>query len=169
MFRKFRWSRPKQTSEQCRSCFGRLQDFEEQAGEILLTIFYSVRSHIVHISAADSLPLIKEAKASGVPITVETCHHYLTFADEDIPDRATQYKCTPPIRDKHNQVMRPIPKFNCLIFLCFVILDATLGRVVARYDRHDNFGPLSLSTGTKEFGHRQLFDCLGWHIFSPIW
>ena len=35
----------------------------------------------------------------GLPITVETCPHYLTFAAEEIPDGATEYKCAPPIRD----------------------------------------------------------------------
>jgi allantoinase len=55
--------------------------------------------HIVHLSsAATSLPLIRDARAEGLPITVETCPHYLTFAAEDVPEGATQYKCAPPIR-----------------------------------------------------------------------
>ena len=33
-----------------------------------------------------------------MPLTVETCPQYLTFAAEEIPDRATEYKCAPPIR-----------------------------------------------------------------------
>ncbi len=39
----------------------------------------------------------------GVPITVETCTHYLWFAAEDIPDGATEFKCAPPIRDAANR------------------------------------------------------------------
>ena len=54
--------------------------------------------HIVHLSSATSLPLIHAARASGLPLTVETCPHYLTFAAEEIPDGATEYKCAPPIR-----------------------------------------------------------------------
>jgi allantoinase len=55
--------------------------------------------HIVHLSSASSLGVIRAARARGLPITVETCPHYLTFAAEDIPDSATEYKCAPPIRD----------------------------------------------------------------------
>ncbi len=38
-----------------------------------------------------------------MPITVETCPHYLCFAAEEIPDGATQFKCCPPIRERENQ------------------------------------------------------------------
>lgn len=54
--------------------------------------------HIVHLSSASSLPLIDAARAQGLPLTAETCPHYLTFAAEEIPDGATEYKCAPPIR-----------------------------------------------------------------------
>jgi allantoinase len=54
--------------------------------------------HIVHLSSASSLDIVREAKAKGLPLTVETCPHYLTFAAEEIPDGATEYKCAPPIR-----------------------------------------------------------------------
>lgn len=59
--------------------------------------------HIVHLSAADALPLIAKAKAEGLPFTVETCPHYLVFAAEEIPDGATEFKCTPPIREAGNR------------------------------------------------------------------
>ena len=35
-----------------------------------------------------------------MPLTVETCPHYLTFAAEEIPDGATEFKCAPPIRER---------------------------------------------------------------------
>lgn len=54
--------------------------------------------HIVHLSSATSLDLVRAAKVRGLPLTVETCPHYLTFAAEEIPDGATEYKCAPPIR-----------------------------------------------------------------------
>jgi len=54
--------------------------------------------HIVHLSSATSLDVIRRARASGLPLTVETCPHYLTFAAEEIPDGATEFKCAPPIR-----------------------------------------------------------------------
>jgi allantoinase len=55
--------------------------------------------HIVHLSSATSLPIIRAARARGLPITVETCPHYLTFAAEEIANGATEFKCAPPIRD----------------------------------------------------------------------
>jgi len=55
--------------------------------------------HIVHLSAASSLEIVGTARAGGLPITVETCPHYLTFAAGEIGDGATEYKCAPPIRD----------------------------------------------------------------------
>ncbi len=60
------------------------------------------RTHIVHLSAADALPEITAARADGVPLTVETCPHYLTLAAEDIEDGATQFKCCPPVRGREN-------------------------------------------------------------------
>jgi allantoinase len=54
--------------------------------------------HIVHLSSASSLEITREARAKGLPLTVETCPHYLTFSAEEIPDGATEYKCAPPIR-----------------------------------------------------------------------
>jgi allantoinase len=59
--------------------------------------------HIVHLSAASSVPLLRAAKAEGLPITVETCPHYLCLEAEGIPDGATYFKCAPPIRDHRNR------------------------------------------------------------------
>ncbi|MGI8641567.1 MAG: allantoinase AllB [Pyrinomonadaceae bacterium] len=61
------------------------------------------RVHIVHHSSADVLPLLKSAREEGLPLTVETCPHYLTFAAEEIPDGATHYKCCPPVRERENR------------------------------------------------------------------
>ena len=61
------------------------------------------RIHIVHVSSAGGVDLIRRAKADGVPITAETCPHYLVFDAEQIPDGAPQYKCCPPIRGRADQ------------------------------------------------------------------
>ncbi|WP_116244983.1 allantoinase AllB [Nocardiopsis sp. FIRDI 009] len=61
------------------------------------------RAHILHLSSASALPLIARARAEGVPLTVETCPHYLTLEAEAIPAGATQFKCCPPIRDHANR------------------------------------------------------------------
>jgi allantoinase len=60
------------------------------------------RIHILHLSAADALPLIARAKADGVRVTAETCPHYLTLDSDTIPNGATEFKCCPPIRDSEN-------------------------------------------------------------------
>jgi dihydroorotase-like cyclic amidohydrolase len=59
--------------------------------------------HIVHLSSAQALPLLNDARDRGVPITVETCAHYLWFAADELPDGATELKCAPPIRDAANR------------------------------------------------------------------
>ncbi|EEQ30564.1 Allantoinase [Microsporum canis] len=59
--------------------------------------------HIVHLSAVESIPLLREARGKGAKITAETCFHYLSLAAEDIHDGDTRYKCCPPIRGKANQ------------------------------------------------------------------
>ncbi|GAB0096063.1 Allantoinase [Sergentomyia squamirostris] len=64
---------------------------------------FNVRTHIVHLSTADALPMIKDARANGAKLTLETCHHYLTLVAEEIPDARTEFKCAPPIRDTDNQ------------------------------------------------------------------
>ncbi|RFU20491.1 allantoinase AllB [Geodermatophilus marinus] len=61
------------------------------------------RAHVLHLSSSDALPLIAEARRDGVRITAETCPHYLTFAAEEIPGGATQFKCCPPIREADNR------------------------------------------------------------------
>ena len=74
---------------------------ERSAIEMLVRLmeWCPARVHIVHLSSATSLDVVRAAKARGLPITVETCPHYLTFAAEEIPDGATEYKCAPPIRE----------------------------------------------------------------------
>jgi len=64
---------------------------------------YKFRLHIVHLSATRALPLLLTARAEGLPITVETCPHYLHLAAEEISDGATLCKCAPPIRSRENR------------------------------------------------------------------
>jgi allantoinase len=61
------------------------------------------RAHVLHLSSARALPALHAARAQGVDVSVETCPHYLCLAAEDIPDRATEFKCCPPIRERSNQ------------------------------------------------------------------
>ncbi len=61
------------------------------------------RAHIVHLSSATALPMIRAAKAEGLPLTVETCPHYLCLTAEEVPRGATAFKCAPPIREADNR------------------------------------------------------------------
>ncbi len=61
------------------------------------------RAHILHVSAAQALPLLAAARAAGLPVTAETCPHYLALAAEDVPPGGTQFKCCPPIRGRANR------------------------------------------------------------------
>jgi allantoinase len=64
---------------------------------------YRFRLHIVHLATGVALEPLARARAEGLPITVETCPHYLHLAAEDIPAGDTRYKCAPPIRSKANR------------------------------------------------------------------
>jgi len=60
-------------------------------------------AHIVHLSSSDALPMIASARREGVPVTAETCPHYLALTAEEIADGATAFKCSPPIREAANR------------------------------------------------------------------
>ena len=64
---------------------------------------YGAHIHVVHLAAAEALPLVRQLRRDGVQLTVETCPHYLTFGAEEIQDGATAWKCAPPIRSAANR------------------------------------------------------------------
>ncbi len=78
---------------------------EQEAIALLIQLCreFSVRTHVVHLAAAAAIPELTVARAAGLPLTVETCPHYLTFEAGKIADGATEYKCAPPIRDAANR------------------------------------------------------------------
>ncbi|MET8011728.1 allantoinase AllB [Streptomyces sp. NPDC005271] len=73
------------------------------AGLIALAGRLDARVHVLHLSSAEALPLIADARREGVRITVESCPHFLTLTAEEVPDGATEFKCCPPIREAANQ------------------------------------------------------------------
>jgi allantoinase len=70
---------------------------------IELARWTGARTHILHLSSSDAIPMIRSARRDGVRLSVETCPHYLTFTAEEVPDGATQFKCCPPIREAENR------------------------------------------------------------------
>ncbi|MEO1366952.1 MAG: amidohydrolase family protein, partial [Acidobacteriota bacterium] len=64
------------------------------------------RLHVVHVAAAEVLPLLVAAKGAGLPVSAETCPHYLFFQAEDLPDGDPRFKCAPPIRGgRHREAL----------------------------------------------------------------
>lgn len=64
---------------------------------------HRARVHVVHVSAGESVALLRELRARGVAISGESCPHYLTLTSDDVPDGATEYKCAPPIRGREDR------------------------------------------------------------------
>jgi len=64
---------------------------------------YQFRLHIVHLATALALRDLRAARREGLPVTVETCPHYLHFAAEEIADGSMLHKCAPPIRSRDNR------------------------------------------------------------------
>jgi allantoinase len=64
---------------------------------------YGFRLHIVHLATVLALDDLRTARREGLPVTAETCPHYLHFAAEEIADGSTLHKCAPPIRSRDNR------------------------------------------------------------------
>jgi allantoinase len=90
-YRTYLESRPRESENQAVSLAARL------CAETM------ARTHIVHHSSSDALDTLRAARSAGAPLTAETCPHYLRFAAEDIPDGHTEFKCSPPIRERENR------------------------------------------------------------------
>ncbi|KAF8893304.1 allantoinase [Infundibulicybe gibba] len=69
----------------------------------LQKLYPSLRCHIVHLSASNALPLVRDAKMQGLKLTTETCFHYLCLSADDIPDGRPEFKCCPPVRGSRNR------------------------------------------------------------------
>ena len=84
----------------------RPSSFEEYAISEILSLAHlapNLPLHIVHLSAVEGIPMLRQARASGIQITAETCFHYLSLAAEKIQHGDTRHKCCPPIRSQSNQ------------------------------------------------------------------
>ncbi len=82
----------------------RPEEAEVSAIRMLLSLCheYRFRLHIVHLSASQALSELRAARSEGLPVSVETCPHYLHLAAETIPKGSTLHKCAPPIRGREN-------------------------------------------------------------------
>jgi dihydroorotase len=68
--------------------------------EIALAELTKARLHILHVSTAGSVELIRRGKARGVRVTGEACPHHFTLTDECLKTFDSNYKMSPPLRTK---------------------------------------------------------------------
>jgi dihydroorotase len=68
------------------------------ARDIELCALTGARYHVAHISAADSVRLVREAKRRGLPVTCEVTPHHFTLTDESCARYDSFTKCNPPLR-----------------------------------------------------------------------
>lgn len=80
-------------------------EWEDAAVAMIVDLVRETRcpAHIVHLSSAGALQHVRAAKAEGLPLTAETCPHYLCLTAEEVPRGETAFKCAPPIRPAANR------------------------------------------------------------------
>jgi allantoinase len=78
---------------------------EDEAIALLIELCTKTRArtHVVHLSSAQSLDQLRRAREAGLPFSAETTPHYLRLFAESIPDGHTEFKCAPPIREQANR------------------------------------------------------------------
>ncbi len=98
----------------------RPRKWENDAVQLMIDLCrkYNCAVHIVHVSSAEALTIIEAAKAEGLPVTAETCAHYIYFSAEQIADKNTLFKCAPPIREAaNNSLLKEALKSGVLDFI----------------------------------------------------
>lgn len=68
------------------------------ARDVLLAQLTGARLHIAHLSTAESVRLVRDAKARGVRVTAEASPHHLTLTDDEVRGYRTEAKMNPPLR-----------------------------------------------------------------------
>jgi dihydroorotase len=68
------------------------------ARDLELVALTGARYHAAHLSAADSVRLVRDAKRRGLPVTAEVTPHHLTLTDEACLDYDTRTRVNPPLR-----------------------------------------------------------------------
>jgi len=77
-------------------------EYEQIARDIALIREIGCSYHVCHISTAESVELIRRAKADGLDITCETAPHYLILTDEDLQEDG-RFKMNPPLRSEKDR------------------------------------------------------------------
>jgi len=105
-----RWPAPRPASARLYAEYlaSRPPQWESDAIDLLVDVCREFRcpAHLVHLANGDALPALEAARREGLPLTVETCPHYLHFSAEEIRPGRTEFKCAPPIREgRHRELL----------------------------------------------------------------
>jgi dihydroorotase len=73
------------------------------ARDILLSELTGARIHVQHLSSANAVQLVREAKQRGVKISAEAMPHHLALTDADVEKYDTRFKMNPPLRERIDQ------------------------------------------------------------------
>jgi dihydroorotase len=68
------------------------------ARDVALARLTGGRLHVLHLSSAGSVELVRGAKADGIRVTAEVTPHHLVFSDDDLVTYDTNFKVNPPLR-----------------------------------------------------------------------
>ncbi len=77
-----------------------LAESVQVARDVLTAEYLGLPVHLAHISCRQSIDLIRWAKGRNVPVTAETCPHYLLLDDSDVGNYDTLTKVAPPLRSR---------------------------------------------------------------------
>ncbi|MFQ5747447.1 MAG: allantoinase AllB [Gemmatimonadota bacterium] len=61
------------------------------------------RVHIVHLATGAALDLVAEARDEGLPLSAETCPHFLAFTDEDLASQGALLKTAPVVKGEEDR------------------------------------------------------------------
>lgn len=77
-----------------KEAIGRFLSFVETTGG---------NGHICHVTSAEGVEMIDQARKKGLSVTFETCASYLTFTQDDFVEKGPILKCAPPLRSSDNR------------------------------------------------------------------
>lgn len=100
-------------------------EWRQIARDVELAHETGAKYHVCHISAKESVDIIRRAKARGVDVTCETGPHYLVFCDEDLQDDG-RFKMNPPLRGREDRAA-----------LIEGILDGTIDMIATDHAPHE--------------------------------
>ena len=124
----------------------RPEEAEVEAIRLMLALCrqYGFRLHIVHLSASRALPELCAARAEGLPLTVETCPHYLHLCAETIARSGdADQVCSADSQPRE--------------------LRETVARAQRPSDRHGCHRPFAVSPCDEALDRGQLSNRLGWY------